>query len=278
MISIAHAANASALPLPFYQARRLASPLRRRAAWWLLREGGQDVAALLCYDLVFRRGEERAAGFGFGSVATVPEARRRGFASALCRAVAEDAIGRGRPLGLLFSAIPPALYERLGFVSLPCHDLCCDDVEALGASGPHAALGPIDPLDRLDLLGRLYDGARPGWRLERDEAGWRRSVADNASDVFFVIGRDEGYVRLVDGDGELEVVELVAASAAASQGAVRASASMAAGLGRTRLRGWLWPEQVPEGHFVELGRGKTLPMMSGLEGDGTGWFVASDYF
>lgn len=277
VLEIAHAANGVSAPLAFYQARRLASPLRRRAVWWLLFDGGEAVSTLLCYDLHFARGDERVAGFGFGSVATRPEARRHGHASSLCRAVAEEARGRGRPLGLLFSAIPPALYARLGFAPLASHDWCCDDPAALAASGPLASLWPLDPVAALDMLVRRYDGARSGWRLHRDAATWRRSLQENAQDVFFELGPGEGYVRVVDGDGELEVVELVAEPDRAAE-ALRALGALAVGLGRTRVRGWLWPEQVPASHFVDWGRSWTLPMMSGVGPDETAWFVSSDYF
>src|SRR5262245_40107535 len=91
-------------PSVLHGATRLASPCCARATSWLLTVGGEPAASLLCYDLVLRRVEERRRTFGLGSVGTRPEFRRRGLASALCRAVAEGHGGAG----LLYSAIDPA--------------------------------------------------------------------------------------------------------------------------------------------------------------------------
>jgi GNAT superfamily N-acetyltransferase len=57
---------------------------------------------------------------GIASVATAPEQRRKGYASLLLRAVLAllDLERPGRRF-LLFSEVPPAIYERVGFGVLP---------------------------------------------------------------------------------------------------------------------------------------------------------------
>ena len=86
VIRIQHRANASAQPFDTYAALRLRIPLRQTATWWMLIDGDRPVSALLCYPLHLERGATRTNAFGIGGVATIPEARKQGFASRLCRA------------------------------------------------------------------------------------------------------------------------------------------------------------------------------------------------
>ena len=114
-------------PLEWVRAQRLGHPRRQSADPWLLEAEGRVVSALLAYPLTFGTPSgARVGAIGLGAVATLPDARGHGLAASLCRAVAEHYAQDGRPAGLLFSAIPPALYERLDYRVCNAHDFVCE--------------------------------------------------------------------------------------------------------------------------------------------------------
>lgn len=117
VLAVAHAANASSEPLPIYQARRLHHHRRSRATWWLLEEAGEPASAMVCHPLRLSVDGEVVPGFGVGAVVTRPDRRNQGHASALCEHVAQVCAREGRPVGLLFSAIPPDEAEGLRAVA-----------------------------------------------------------------------------------------------------------------------------------------------------------------
>lgn len=88
------------------------SCLRRVA---LLDEDGRWICTAKRYDLRVRvRGEEVAA-LGIGALFTRPDARRRGAAAALLRALMAEGAAEGARVALLFSEIGTRYYERFGF-------------------------------------------------------------------------------------------------------------------------------------------------------------------
>ena len=284
VIRIQHRANSSTQPFDTYAALRLRIPLRQTATWWMLTDGERPVSALLCYPLHLERGTTRTSAFGIGGVATIPEARKQGFASQLCRKAMESAMSGGRPLGLLYSAVPPAFYERLGFSTLPACDFRCTEIASFAGSGPQADVAPIAPLDHLAALTALRRASMGAheWHIVRErEEEWRRDLAINHDDIFLGLwgrGGLEGYVRLVDDPADLEIVELAAPDANRSIDILRRVAAYAVQLGRPCLRGWLRAEHCPPPHFADAGRSRTLPMMSGIQAGDAGWFAASEYF
>lgn len=171
--------------------------------------------------------------------------------------------------GLLFSAIAPAFYQRLGFEGVAAYGWRIHEVGAV--EGPRAELVPIDPLAHLDDLDAAWRLSHAGVYLARDEQGWRRSVAQSPMDVFFAV--EGGYLRLCDADGDLEVVEVFATDPAA---VVRSVCDLAAVLGRTVVT---WhPLSVADGiPKVPESRVTTRPMLRKLPTAGAA-FWASDYF
>jgi predicted N-acetyltransferase YhbS len=279
-VDVACAAFARGRPALVERAMRLSSARRARATPWVLEAGARIVASALCYPLTFGLPDgDVADGFGLGSVGTRPEARGRGHATALCRRMMEAAAGDGRAVGLLFSAIPPRLYERIGFAVCDACDFAATDPAALAGSGPPAALEPADPRRLVAELARMYAAAHAGrLHLHRDAAAWRQSV-DDGEDWWFTIGDPaRGYVRLADDPEELEIVELVLLDPDDGPPVVRAIAALAADLGRPQLRGWLdhtdWAAQALQSES----RATTLPMISGIDGAPSARFWSSDYF
>ena len=264
-LALHHAAFASRRPLAVHQAERLASGLRARAERWVLEEHDVFVSFLLRWELVFAEGDRAWVGSAIGSVCTRPGLERRGHASTLIRAA-----DRGH-VGLLFSAVPPAIYERLGYRVVPAWDHMCVDAAGLALSGSRVPLVPIDPARSLDRLTAAWNAGHPGLRLHRDPARWARSLAENEADLFFAAG-DEGYVRLHLGD-RLEIVELFGTDPAP---AIRACAALADELG-VPLHGWFDPVPEIASWFTDRGRQRTLPMVRGAGGTDSARFWSSDY-
>ena len=79
---------------------------------WLVIEKEQK---LLCSLLVHRFDEGR---YGIGSIATVPEKRKKGYASVLITRAIERLEKEGAISIYLYSDINPKFYEKFGFVAL----------------------------------------------------------------------------------------------------------------------------------------------------------------
>jgi GNAT superfamily N-acetyltransferase len=280
ILALAHRATSASEPLAFYQARRLAVPRRAQAQWWLLAVGGRPASTLLCYPLQFAIGSERFAGYGLGAVATAPEYRQRGLASRLCTEVAEHSIAAGRPLGLLYSAIPPAFYERLGYREAPAWNAHCGELAELFDSGEAAELRPLEARRAQPELEAVYRAGHRGLHLHRDAEAWSTSLACNPRDVFFGLGAPlRGYARIsADRSDALEVIELVLRDPGESLPVLRALAGLALELGRKRITGWFPCSEGLEAWFVDQGRGRTLPMVRGDAPLSGSQFWEADYF
>ena len=279
VMEVWHAATASDQPLAWHQALRLRLLRRHEGTWWMLEEEGHVASSLVSYPLRFARDGTVVEGYGLGAVATRPEARRRGRAAALCARAIEAAEAQGRSVGLLFSALPPAYYERLGFRASPAWHHVCARAAELAASGPRAELVPLDPRADVEALLARYRGGHEGLHVHRDAGEWRASLTRGALDVFFSLGTPlRGYVRLnpEDADG-LEVVELMVPHAERAQ-ALRAVAALAADLGRNVVEGWFDPVAEVAALFEDRGRATTLPMLRGVREVVDARIWGSDYF
>jgi GNAT superfamily N-acetyltransferase len=274
VLAVAHAANRVTEPLPWYQAHRLCAPARARATWWLLEDDGEPVSSLVCYPLSLRHGGLGmrgipVGGYGLGAVATRPERQQRGHAARLCAAVMEANTG----IGLLFSAIPPAYYAKLGFRVLPVSEHACMDLGALIASAPRADLRPMDPRMELRALMDAYDRDQSGLHMLRDERGWRSSLEKNPEDRFFEV--DGGYLRVVVDDEGLDLVELVSTAPAE---AWRAAASLAQLLGYDALTTWLTPPPELAELLQPRSRHRTQLMVAGPSEITSATLSSADYF
>jgi GNAT superfamily N-acetyltransferase len=93
---------------------------------------------------------------GIGAVFTRRDARGRGLASALVKAVLDEARALGAGAAWLHAEIDPAFYERLGFIALPGPDFRARTSE-LPARGA-LAIRPAEPGD-LDRVLAWYDAS-----------------------------------------------------------------------------------------------------------------------
>ncbi|MEM8883141.1 MAG: GNAT family N-acetyltransferase [Planctomycetota bacterium] len=262
-----HAFGRTGLPWPIHAARRLNSGRWPRATPWIGTVDGETVTSLLCYQFDFQRGDERRAGFGLGAVGTHPDHRRRGHAARLCAAVAEHDGGAG----LLFAGIDPEYYERLGYVAVPAWDHHCARASDLAASGPRAALRPIEARRELDRLQEAWSAAHDGWYIPRDEERWHASFEINPQDFWFAVEAG-GYVRCVLEEDALDIVERCTPD---PDGALRAVAALA---GDRKLTTWLEPDALIAEWFEDIGRATTLPMLRGLDAPESVRISSADYF
>ena len=77
---------------------------------------------------------------GIGSVSTVPDCRRQGFASLLLSHRIQDAKAQGFQGIYLFSDIDPTLYEKLGFEAVTGSEQ--QGMMFLSLGGPLQAVAP----------------------------------------------------------------------------------------------------------------------------------------
>ena len=201
------------LPLEEFLERRATSVVHRRAEWFVLTIGGAVIASLARHPLRFHYRGQVVVGSGIGSVHTVPEHRRRGYAAALLREVNQRSAGEGHRISLLFSDIKPGYYERLGYVRWPSLVFRAE-AESLASGEEELRLEPTQPQEQVELLAGLYDGWHGGYQLyvDREREYWEYSLMKNSpEEVFLAVepgGRTAGYVRLKSKEGTLEVTEL----------------------------------------------------------------------
>lgn len=270
-LRVRHVAFRKKLPLLAYEAAMLGWARGRWSTPWIVVEDGSVVATLVAHDLTLALDGARFPGYGLGSVSTLPDHRRRGHAAALCRAVCEHEEAGGRTVGVLFSAIAPAYYERLGFVRSPAWEWKCDRLGDLAASGPAAELTPVDPRGMTMPLAALWQRFHRGrLHAHRDPELFLRSVEIGPRDWFLGVGGGEdgaarGYVRVAkDADGEpLEIVEPVLLDPADELPVLRALARLALDASLPGLEGWLEPSDAVRAWFTEVPRDTTLPMLRG---------------
>ncbi len=280
-LAVGHAANASTQPFPAYAAVRFNRALRRVGWWWLGEVDGEAVSSLLCYPLTLRDATgARVPAYGLGAVATRPDARRKGYARRLCEAAIAAAEAEGRRVGLLYSAIPPAYYERLGFAVCPAAGFLSEDPAEVAASGEQARLLPCDPLVEPAPYLAAYHAHLRGLRPERDLASWTAAWTAWPEDWCFAIDGGPGYVRVNDDGDEVAILELCPAPGTSPQPAVRAVAALTVQLGRARLCGWLLPDELAGTSFRDVGRARTLPMLRGVTAEEAAGarFFGSDHF
>src|SRR5690606_23723815 len=127
------------------------------------------------YPLRFKYREQIVPGFSIGSVYTVSEVRGRGYAPQLLAWVENRQRDRGAKIGLLYSDIDPAYYERLGYELCPSLEGWLDPRSFATPAKPAYHLVEVDACQRWPELARLYGtyhGAMP-LSIARDEAYWQ---------------------------------------------------------------------------------------------------------
>lgn len=263
------------LPLAEFLERRLYSPRHNRAGWWVLTVGGQVVSSLGCHPLEFAYDGRGVQGFGIGSVHTLAVHRRRGYAAALCHEVAQAVANQGAELGLLFSDITPAYYEKLGYRVCPAWKHRCRRVAELAESGPRAFLEQVDPVEKLAELATHYQNSHASDRVyvRRSEEYWTYSLKSNPSQEFFMVcragGARAGYIRVAARLGELELVEVALPPDAdeLEQAVYRAAAALVLERNQSCLTGWLRQTSAVEEWITRTARTDAIPMLCSVSDD-----------
>jgi len=258
------------LPLDEFLAKRWQSVAHNRAEWWVGTRDGQVLCSLGRHPLTFHWRGRDVPGFGICAVYTHPSARKQGLAAALCQRVADVRTSDGDELGLLYSDIPPAYYEALGYRVVSPTLFRCDDLAGLAASGEQTALRSLDPQTSLTQLARWYAAAheRDALFLARSAEYWHYSLARWPNDEFLEAlspaGHPLGYLRASRQKDSWEILETCVHEPASELAAWRALAAAAHATGAQSLRGWLRPRSVPADHFREVPRTREIPMIKSL--------------
>jgi predicted N-acetyltransferase YhbS len=212
---------------------------------------GAPVCSLKRYKVRLAFEAQVVEAVGIGAVITRPDRRREGLAAALVSEVLAQAGG----VGLLFSDIAPAYYERLGFVRCPAVTW-----RARAADLPRRATAwrKVEP----EELGAIDEASlRDGTRVVRDAAWWRYFAWRNgpcAARVwdgvgFALVARAGQTLRVLEAGAVGEREPLWAA--------LRAWAESA---GCEDIEGWLRDDLVAGGPFTATERTQCIPMIAGV--------------
>ena len=240
--------------------------VRRHARFLVwLDSGGSLLSSLKRYRPLFRLGERRWRVSVLGAIFTPRERRRRGHAADLIRTVLDQARRDGDPYALLFSDIGLDYYRSLGFEAIPASEQWGVLPRRLEQVAPSWSLRPYRPEDdaEIEAAHQAMLERRPV-ALERDPEHWSflrlragayfRRLNDPTirvrHDVALCDGRFAGYLSTVEGRGEWNIREIVAADGDPQAmarildlGAARGRAD-----GARRFYGWLPPELISKLH------------------------------
>lgn len=218
---------------------------------------------------------------GVGAVFTLRSQRGRGHARALVEAALERARAEGSDLGLLFSEIGSAYYERLGFRTLPSQEAACmaflpvpwpKEPSWVGGDDPFAAVDGLRHFRRedLDAIAGLHVEATRGqrFRLLRDRPRWEHLLfqADmesrlrrDGADHRWVVERGglvRAYLILKEAWGRLLWKEHGAGPGeeAALIDLFWSALSLARRLGVGRIDAWQFPDGVTDARLYPVAR------------------------
>lgn len=230
------------------------------------------------------RGKGRVAGLG--AVFTPRSQRGRGHASALIRAVLEEARQRNDPAALLFSDVGTTFYHELGFRELPAEE-AWGDLRRVDPELPRGlSLRPMVAADLADVM-RSHDDSSRGrpvaivrdrdyWEylVERSRRFFARLDGSGLSQRFQVAVRGDefaGFLASVD-SGDVWVVREVDAVGGATkslQSILRLGAAQARARGQRRCYAWLprsARDSMAEWSMRFSPRRKAIPMLQPLDG------------
>lgn len=103
-------------PYDTYIQQGLASAKHKKGTWFVLEdERGNIVSSLISYKHAFGLSANCA---GIGSIATKPDQRKKGYALFLIKGIVRQLVDEKINHVFLYSDIPPAFYEKIGFQAL----------------------------------------------------------------------------------------------------------------------------------------------------------------
>ena len=271
-----HDVWSAGLPIEEHVRRRLASPKHRRASWFVGCAEGRVATALGSYAVDFLVNGQTIPGMAIGSVHTLAKFRGRGFASQLLPWVEAHERKRGVNISLLYSDVPAAFYERLGYVTCPSFVGWADPdstaSESLRAAA-HNSLSRFDPIAELEQMAKLYADFHGKARISiaRSTDYWRHLLERQPNEEFYwlTLSRDAlaAYVCLTVRGDTLKIGDFALTSQ--DQDLERRLYEAVIELGRKRgmkrVGGWLPRTDVTEELFGIARRHDEITMLKALE-------------
>ena len=253
----------------FLEQRRV-SPRHNRAGWFVGTIDGRVVTSLAAYPMEFWLHGEVHKGISIGSVYTVAEFRRRGFARRLLKWVEENRRAAGVTLSVLYSEIDPTYYENGGYI------LCSAWAgwrNVAGAESSDGVLVPFQPAEHLERLSELYDGfhaARP-FAVARSMEYWEFLLRREPEDAFYFLNGSGvealGFVRLAVAGDTLKIRDLALAvdTEELRSTLLAAVVDEARKIGARRVGGWLPMTPSSAALFNMEERRESLTMVKAIE-------------
>ena len=140
---------------------------------------GRIIATLRVWDREMRIGSTPLRMAGVGGVGTHPDHRRKGYAAAMMRDVAEWFVASGYHMGLLFTEIPCRYYAGVGWSGVPMPGFSIAPERFSDAGDRDWAIEPYDDVRDLEQTAALYDlyNARQSGSIVRSRAHWDTAPA-----------------------------------------------------------------------------------------------------
>lgn len=275
------------LPLAEHVAFRMQSPLHGRAQWFVGCLGGRVVTSLAVHPLEYQLRGQHLRGFAIGSVHTLKEFRRRGFAPRLLAWVEEYRRQLGDQLSLLYSDIDPEFYATLGYQLAPAFSGWCDREQQADLSRPLAVMQPDDNphLERFDgrqglaAMAKMYQSfhsSRP-LSIVRSPEYWAHLFERQPTDEYYWIAtapkKAIGYVRLKPKGDDLHLVDFGFADPPVTEMVLQLQYAMLFRLlvehafqrGAARIGGWLPDSPIARHWFKQHLRPEEIPMFKPLD-------------
>jgi ribosomal protein S18 acetylase RimI-like enzyme len=133
-------------------------------------DGSRVLASAKRYHLVLDLSGRAVPTLGIGAVFTPPAVRRRGHARHLIETLIEEGQSAGAEGALLFSEIGTGYYERLGFTTVPLHEV---DIDVDRRAGAPAVLVRSGEAGDLAFVADIHTQRAAGYRLSlRYDESW----------------------------------------------------------------------------------------------------------
>ena len=155
------------------------------------------VSTLRVWERRIRVGESLVTMGGIGGVCTHPRYRGVGYASALMRDTIDYLRTIGCDLGVLFTIIPEAFYQRLGWISLPLHgfNITCS-ASTRETDSSEWQITDFNPETHLDAVAALYDltNAKQSGTIARTRAYWDMAPSRIRGILPTVVAHQNGHI------------------------------------------------------------------------------------
>jgi predicted acetyltransferase len=251
-----------------HTARRLADPKFGNATCYVGTLDGRVVTSCGCYHVSLCIDGAVEPTCAIGAVHTLPAFRGRGFAPRLIAFAESQAQRAGKTIGLLFSDIAPAYYERLGYRICRAAHGWINPSERPTPRPTTGRLVRFQPADELHELRDLYERAHAGLALSvaRSPEYWRYLISQRPEEEFYFIelgGRRAGYMRLGNRRHGFVIRDLVCGdnSDEARRALYAAAIARAQELGIARVGGWMPDDSISREFFEVSDRVQELTMV-----------------